>query len=320
MNTSPHQVFDRQAVRYHKDRAAADLPSFDFLLREAAGRLVDRLLDIRRGFPLALELATHGCVLRDAIGLDGPRGTVGTLGPVRSAESVGSGPSIDVLLHAQMAPAMLAGAGPLQLVADEEFLPVGNGCLDLIVSSCGLHWANDLPGVLIQARQALKPDGLLLANFFGGDTLTELRRSLLQAEMEVEGGAGPRVSPFADIRDAGALLQRAKFALPVADTETITVSYESPLKLWRDLRGMGETNAVIGRRKSFSRRRTLMRACEIYAADHADKSGRVPATFELITLTGWAPADSQPKAAPRGSGQVPLKEVLGGGGNTSKPE
>ncbi len=303
MNTSPHRIFNRQVVRHHKNRAAAALPSFDFLLREAAGRLVDRLLDIRRGFPLALELTTHGRVLRDAIELDSPRG------------SAQSGPTINVLLHAQMASKMLEDAGPLKLVADEEFLPIGNGCLDLIVSSCGLHWANDLPGVLIQARQALKPDGLLLANFFGGATLTELRRSLLQAEMEVEGGAGPRVSPFADIRDAGALLQRANFALPVADTETITVSYDSPLKLLQDLRGMGETNAVIGRRKSFSRKRTLMRACEIYEADHADASGRVPATFELITLTGWAPSGSQPRAAPRGSGQVPLGDVLGVGGD-----
>ncbi len=308
MNTSPDQIFDRQAVRRHKDRAAAALPSFDFLLREAAGRLVDRLLDIRRGFPLALELTTHGRVLRDAIGLDGPRGSNET------------GALIEVLLHAQMAPQMLKGAGPLQLVADEEFLPVGSGCLDLIVSSCGLHWANDLPGVLIQARHALKPDGLLLANFFGGDTLSELRHSLLQAEMEVEGGAGPRVSPFADIRDAGALLQRANFALPVADTEKITVSYDSPMKLFRDLRGMGETNAVIERRKNFSRGRTLMRACEIYEADHADESGRVPATFELITITGWAPAGSQPRSVPRGSGQVSLTEVLGGRGDIEQPE
>ena len=299
MDTSPNQIFDRRAVCHHKDRAAAALPSFDFLLREAAGRLADRLLDIRRSFPLALELTTHGCVLRDAIKLDTPKG---------SAEA---NPPIKFLLHAQMVPAMLEGAGPVRLVADEEYLPISDGCLALIVSSCGLHWANDLPGVLIQARQALKPDGLLLVNFFGGATLTELRHSLLRAEMEVEGGAGTRVSPFADVRDAGALLQRASFALPVADTETITVSYDSPLKLFRDLRGMGETNAVIGRRKSFSRKRTIMRACEIYESDHADNSGRVPATFELITLTGWAPADSQPKAARRGSGQVPLTKALG---------
>ncbi len=307
MDSLPDQVFDRQAVCHHKHRAAAALPSFDFLLREAAERLVDRLLDIRRDFPLALELTTHGHVLRDAIRL------------ARHKETEESRPSIKVLLHAQMAPAMLRGAGPLQLVADEESLPIENSCLDLIVSSCGLHWANDLPGVLIQSRRALKPDGLLLVNFFGGNTLTELRRSLLQAEMEVEGGAGPRVSPFADIRDAGALLQRANLALPVADTETITVSYDSPMKLFRDLRGMGETNAVIGRRKSFSRRRTLMRACEIYEADHADESGRVPATFELITLTGWAPAKNQPKSAPRGSGQVPLIRVLGATDDPPKP-
>ncbi len=308
MNTSPHQVFDRQAVRRHKHRAAAELPSFDFLLREAAERLVDRLLDIRRSFPVALELTTHGSVLRDAIGVD------------RSPRLVETSALIDVLLHAQIAPAMLQGAGPLRFVADEEFLPVGNKCLDLIVSSCGLHWANDLPGVLSQTRRALRPDGLLLANFFGGNTLMELRRSLLQAEMELEGGAGPRVSPFADIRDAGALMQRAHFALPVADMETITVSYESPLKLLRDLRGMGETNAVIGRRKSFSRKRTLMRACEIYESDFSYESGRVPATFELITITGWAPADSQPKPAPRGSGQVPLTSVLGDRGDTSQTE
>ena len=289
MNNSAHHIFDRQAVRQHKERAAVSLSSFDFLLREAAEQLADRLTDIRRTFPLALELTAHRSVLRDAIG---------------------SGGAIGTILHANMAREMLLDTELLGVVADEEFLPFRRQGLDLILSSCGLHWANDLPGVLIQACHALKPDGLLLVNFFGGETLKELRFSLIKAEMETEGGTGPRISPFVDIRDAGTLLQRANFALPVADKESVIVYYESPMKLLRDLRGMGEANAMIGRRKTFSRRSTLFRACEIYIEDYADASGRVPATFELITLTGWAPAKCQPKAATRGSGKVSLAHVL----------
>ncbi len=284
----PHQVFDRQAVRRHKERAGRDFGSFDFLLREAADRLVDRLADVRRTFPVAVELGAHQAVLQEA---------------ACGRSSLGR------VLHSAGSEAMLTPAST-GMVADEELLPFASESLDLIISSCALHWVNDVPGTLIQARQALKPDGLFLANFFGGETLKELRDSLLKADMEVEGGAGPRVSPFADIRDAGALLQRAGFALPVADTEILTVSYDNPLKLLYDLRGMGESSAISKRRKTFSRRATLFRACEIYLEDLAGDDGRVPATFELITLTGWAPAESQPKAAARGSGQLSLTDVL----------
>jgi len=289
LSNAPHQVFDRLAVRRHKERVAGKFHAYNFLFEEAANRLVDRLEDIRRSFPVAVELGAHGDLLR---------------------QKVSSPSSLDTIISVSCSTAMVPANDGLSLSADEEFLPFAPASLDLIISSGALHWVNDLPGTLVQARQALKPDGLFLANFFGGETLKELRSSLLKAEAEIEGGAGPRVSPFADIRDAGALLQRANFALPVADTEVITVSYENPLKLFQDLRGMGESNAISDRRKSFSRRATLFRACEIYLEDFAGEDGRVPATFELITLTGWAPDENQPKAAPRGSGQVSLTDVL----------
>jgi SAM-dependent methyltransferase len=205
---------------------------------------------------------------------------------------------------------MAEQAPGLSLVADEEILPFAHGAFDLIASCLTLHWVNDLPGALVQIRQALKPDGLFIAVLFGGTTLAELRQSFLAAEAEVESGASPRVAPFADVRDVGDLLLRAGFALPVAVTETLTVSYESPLKLARDLKGMGEANAHRGRRKGFTRRTTFARALALYVERFGDSEGRVPATFEMVTLTGWAPHASQQKPARRGSGTVPFKNAV----------
>jgi len=286
------EVFDRRAVRRHRDRAAGNLAAYDFLLREVAERLAERLDDVTRQFPLALDLGCHDGTLGRA--LAGRRG-------------------IETLIQADLSPAMAIGSvgdGRPALAADEEALPFANRGFDAVFSLLSLHWVNDLPGALIQVCRALKPDGLFLAAMLGGETLKELRTALLEAEIEVEGGAGPRVSPFADVRDLGALLQRAGFALPVADVDDIEVSYPDALKLMADLRGMGEANAVADRRKGFTRRTTLMRACELYAERHAGPDGRLLATFQVIYLTAWAPHESQPQPLAPGSAGTRLSAAL----------
>ena len=286
----PFDVFNRQALSLHRDRAASTLSEHDFLFRETAKRLVDRIDDIKRDFPLALDLGCRGGEI--ARELNG-RGGISTLFKADLSSTM----------------ARKIGIGPV-LVCDEEVLPFAPSSFDLVLSNLNLHWINDLPGALIQMRQALKPDGLLLASMLGGNTLKELRVAFYEAEMEVEKGWTPRLSPLADVRDLGGLLQRAGFALPVADFETITVSYDNPLKLMHDLRGMGETNVNTERRKTFSRRATLLRAVEIYLDKFSGEDGRIPATFELITLTAWAPGPGQPKPLERGSAKNSLKDAL----------
>jgi len=292
-------VFDRLAVRRHRDRAAAGTPfrvggDGDFLHREVAGRLVERLDEVRRDFAQVLELGCH-------------RGALTGLLAGRAG--------IERLVAADLSPAYAAhtaGAAEraLGVAVDEEALPFATGAFDLVISNLALHWVNDLPGALIQICRALKPDGLLLAAFPGGATLGELREVLMAAELEVEGGASPRVSPFADVRDAGALLQRAGFALPVVDRDRITVTYENALTLMADLRAMAESNAVAERLTRFTRRATLMRAAALYQERYGDADGRIPASFEIIYLTGWAPAAGQPKPLAPGSAKVSLADAL----------
>jgi SAM-dependent methyltransferase len=282
-------VFNRRTVRRHRDRAAPGFTDYAFLLEEVAERLADRLDDVKRTFPVALDLGCHG-------------GEVG-----RTLQGRGG---VQTLLQCDLSPTFAGRAGAGACAADEEALPFADGSLDLILSCLSLHWVNDLPGALVQARRALKPDGLFLGAMLGGETLKELRDALGQAEIEVDGGLSPRVSPFADVRDAGNLMARAGFSLPVMDTDTITVSYADPLRLMRDLRGMGETNAVSESRKGFTRREVLMRAAAIYAEKYVDADGRVPATFQVIYLTGWAPAPDQPNPLAPGSAETNLKDVL----------
>lgn len=203
---------------------------------------------------------------------------------------------------------MLASA---RLVPDDDVLDLAEATHDLIVHAMALHWANDPVGQLIQCRRALKPDGLLLAIAPAGQSLTELRAALGQAEIEVTGGLSPRVAPMGDIRDLGALLQRAGLALPVADNAVFETSYETPLHLMRDLRAMGEGNALAARLRHPTRRTVLRRACEIYANTYAREDGRVTATFELVTLTGWAPDASQPQPLRPGSAAQKLADALG---------
>jgi SAM-dependent methyltransferase len=284
-----HAVFNRRVLRLRRGRVAPALHGFDFLIREAALRLVERLGDVRREFPLALELGCH----------------TGQL-----AAALHGNAQLGQLIQADLSCDMVRRAHGPRLVADEEALPFGPGRLDLVISCFSLHWVNDLPGTLAQIRYALKPDGLFLAIMPGGSTLFELREALMRAELEVAGGAGPRVSPFVDVRDGGMLLQRAGFALPVADVETLTVTYDHPLKLMAELRGMGEANALVQRPRALDRI-TLWRACEIYRELFGDGANRVPATFQLLTLSGWAPDPGQPQPIRRGSGQVNLAEALG---------
>jgi NADH dehydrogenase [ubiquinone] 1 alpha subcomplex assembly factor 5 len=283
------RVFDRRLVRRRRDRAAASFDRFDFLLREVGERLADRLGDITRRFPLALDLGCHSGQM--ALLLKGRGG-------------------IETLVQCDLSPAMARQTAGLSLAADEEALPFAERCFDLVLSCLSLHWVNDLPGAFLQIRRALKPDGLFLAAMLGGETCTELRHSLAEAEIELEGGMSPRVSPFAEVRDAGNLLLRAGFALPVADRDTIQVSYPDPLRLMADLRGMGETNAAIERRRTLSRRTTLMHAVECYRERFADASGRVPATFEVVFLSAWAPHPDQQRPLEPGSARERLADAL----------
>ena len=199
----------------------------------------------------------------------------------------------------------------MHVAADEEALPFADGALDLVVSALALQFVNDLPGTLIQIRRALKPDGLLLAALIGGDSLTELREAFAQAESEVEGGVSPRVAPFADVRELGGLLQRAGLALPVVDSDRLTVRYKSVFDLMRDLRRMGATNMLTERRRTPLRRATLQRMADIYAQRFSDADRRVRATFEIAWLSGWAPHESQQKPLKPGSAVQRLADALG---------
>jgi SAM-dependent methyltransferase len=277
-----NQPFDARAVVAHRRRAQRRFGDHDFLFREVADRLADRLNDIRRRFPVALEIGARGTILQPGMA------------------------GIERLLRLDRVP----GPG-VDLVFDGETLPCAEASLDLVFSVFDLHWVNDLPGLLMQIQRALRPDGLLLAALAGGGTLGELRECLMAAELELAGGISPRVSPFLDLRDGATLLQRAGFALPVADSETITVTYADLFTLMRDLRGMGETNAVRLRGKGFTRRTVMLRAAQLYAARHAGADGPIPATFQIVTLTGWRPDASQQVALRPGGAKARLAAALG---------
>jgi len=284
------RVFDRRAVRRQRARAAADFARFDFLARAGAERLADRLDDIKGAFGCVLELGARGALLREAIG-------------ARAGATA--------YVVADSALPCAAAASGLRVVAEEEWLPFAADSFDLVISNLALHWANDLPGALIQMRRCLRPDGLLLVSMLGGRTLIELRACLLDAELEITGGASPRVSPFVDMRDAGGLLQRAGLALPVVDADLLTVSYADATALMRDLRGMGESNALRERRRGFTRGEVMARAAALYAERHAGGDGRIAASFEIVTLTGWSPAANQPQPLKPGSASMRLADALG---------
>ncbi|TXM67572.1 methyltransferase domain-containing protein [Methylobacterium sp. WL120] len=286
--TAPSHLFDTGLARRRLARARRT-GFADFLVARMAEDLDDRLGAVLRTFTTCLDLATPTTAAARVLAARYPDAAVLRLAPLAEA----------------------AEPGVAQAVADPEALPAAPGYFDCAVSLLALQGVNDLPGTLVQLRRALRPDGLFLGCLFGGATLNELRASFAQAESEVEGGLSPRVAPFAEVREVGALLQRAGFTLPVADTETVTVRYADPFALMRDLRAMGLTNTLVERRRTPLRRATLIRMAEIYASRFADADGRLRATFEVLWLTGWAPHASQQVPLKPGSAKARLADALG---------
>jgi SAM-dependent methyltransferase len=269
----PPALFDRALLQVRQRRARA-AGAVTFLLDRVAEDMADRLAAVMRPFHAAADLWTPGPGLAEL--------------RVRLPSLAHVTPDAD----------------------GSETLPFASGGLDLVVSALALQFVNDLPGVFAQIRRALKPDGLLLAAMIGGDSLTELRQAFAAAEAECEGGVSPRVAPFADLRDIGALLQRAGFALPVTDVDRVVVRYANAFALMQDLRRMGAANVLIERRRTPSRRATLLRMAEIYAERFADTDGRIRATFDVVWLSGWAPHESQQQPLKPGSAKASLAEAV----------
>lgn len=281
---------DRALLARRRHRALEKgVAGADFLLASVCEDLGDRLSTVKREFELAVDLGGHAGLVTAMLQASA------TVGKVIRADLFYPDPALS----------------PPDVVMDDAFPPFANQSVDLVVSALSLQWVNDLPGTLIQIRRALRPDGLFLACLPGGDTLFELRDSLLRAEIEVTGGASPRVIPFAGTRDLGALLQRAGFALPVADQDTLTVRYDTMFDLVRDLRDMGATNVLTDRSRRPAARELFYRAAEIYAREHADDDGRIRATFQFVSLSGWAPHESQQKPLKPGSAKMRLADALG---------
>jgi SAM-dependent methyltransferase len=278
-------IFDRELLRVRQARARK-LGPVTFLAEQVAQDLVERLRAVLRTFPITLDLGTPGHALQRAL-----------------AHEAGIGRLVSVQAS--------AGEAECAVVADEEMLPFADASIDLAVSVLALHTVNDLPGTLVQVCRALKPDGLFLAALLGGDTLTELRQSFALAEAELEGGVSPHVAPFADVRELGALLQRAGFALPVADVDRVTVRYSSVFSLMHDLRGMGATNVLLERRRQPLRRATLLRMAQLYVEKFADPDGKLRATFDIVWLSGWVPHASQQQPLRPGSARTRLADALG---------
>jgi SAM-dependent methyltransferase len=277
--------FEPRLVRQHKRRARASFRDAAFLHARVAADLADRLEAIPRPFARVLSIGGGGVFSDELRARPLLAARVGT---VIEADVVGDG-----------------------VVLDPERLPFADESFDLVLSALALHWVNDLPGALIQIRRTLKPDGLMLASLFGGETLRELRFALIAAETEVAGGAGPRVAPFADLQDIAGLLQRTGFALPTADRDVLTVRYAEPMRLLADLRAMGETAALAERSPRGLSRRILGRAFDIYRERFSDSDGGVRATFEILTATGWAPHENQQQPLRPGSARARLADALG---------
>jgi len=293
MTTTAPALFDRRLLAFRRRRFASEIESADFLLRRAAEDIMARLRSVLREFPIALNLGSHHGVLSEMLQED---------------ERVADVISGDLCM------ALVSKSLGARLVCDEELLPFAASSLDLAVSGLSLHHVNDLPGALVQIRRALKPDGLFLGAVLGGQTLNELRSVFAEAEEEIDGGVSPRVAPFADIRDFGALLQRAGFALPVTDTDHVDVTYATMFDLIRDIRNMGASNILTERLRRPLKRTVMMRAAELYSQHHSNPDGRIRATFDIIHLTGWAPDATQPQPLKPGSAKSRLADAL----NTSE--
>ncbi len=283
------QIFDHALLTARRVKALEQAEQgADFLLREVAEDMDTRLSMVLRDFPVCVELGGHTGLLAH-----------------RLAARKGTERVYRLEQHTDFFQSSDHG-----IVADAEMLPLAAESCNLIVSPLFLHWANDLPGSLIQIRHSLKPDGLFLATLLGRNSLYELRDVFLTADSEISGGASPRVAPLPDLKDMGSLLQRAGFTLPVVDQDSLTVRYDTMFDLIRDLRQMGATNMLMDRTRLSMRRATLMRAADLYQQRYADEDGRIRATFQILSLSGWSPHESQQKPLQPGSAKTSLAAIL----------
>ncbi len=289
------RLFDMAAHIARRDRAARSgaFAGADFLHRTAAEEIADRLSEVTRDFADALVVGSGGGAYAAAL--------AGRVPGITQVE-----PSLTLAEHARS-----TAPGARTVTAPLDPLPIAEKTADLAISGLWLHWADDPVGALIQMRRALRPDGLMIAAMFGGNTLSELRTALAEAEAELTGGLSPRVAPMGELRDLGALLQRAGYAMPVADSLRLTATYGNAFALMRELRAMGETNALAERLRRPTRRAVLLRAAEIYAKHFSTPEGRVRASFEIVMLTGWAPGPGQPEPKRPGSATTRLADALG---------
>lgn len=292
-------LFDQQLIRQHRQRASRDYADFAFLKDAAAARLADRLELIRRDFNLCLDLGAHDGRLAQHFAQHSGQDLAGS---VKIGHMIQADPAVGFALAAAN-----YGSG---IVHALDQLPYKAESFDAVFSCLSLHWVDDLPGLMMQARRLLKPDGLLLMSLLGGNSLIELRQVLAEAEQDITGGLSPRCAPMADIRDIGGLLGRAGLALPVADSDRLTVHYPHMFKLMADLRGMGEQNALLARLKTPTRRDVFYRAAEIYQQRFGRADGQISASFEIVTVTGWAPHESQQKPLRPGTAAQRLATVL----------
>lgn len=288
------RLFDRPLLATRRNRAARGFAQAHFLRDRVIEDTLATLSVINRHFDLALDIGAG----------DGRFGRALATSPAAS--------KVGLLIESELSQALSAQqSGAARLIMDEEALPFGDDALSLVVSNLALHSVNDLPGVLVQIRRALTPDGLFIASLFGGETLKELRACLMEAEIEVRGGYGPRIAPFAEGPDLIDLLKRTGFAMPVVDSDRVTVSYEHPLRLMADLRAMAESNILHDRPRTGLNRAILTRTSELYFERFADAEGRIAATFEIITLSGWKAHESQQKPLRPGTAKMRLADALG---------
>lgn len=286
--TTDTPIFNRHLLQRRKARAANALSDYQFLHDHTGRILLDRIHDIKRDFPRILK--------------------IGARDPGNFTSALKKRDGTNHVITMDITPNLLQGG---HVCADEEMLPIKSRSLDMVISNLNLHSVSDLPGALIQIRHALKNDGLFIASMLGGETLRELRESFTHADIAIKDGMQPRIMPFADKPQMGDLLHRAGFALPVVDSDIITVTYESPFKLMHDLRGMAETSIISDQVKHFSRRDVFMEMAKYYHANFADPDGRIRASFEIIYMIGWAPDSSQQQPLKPGSADTRLADFLG---------
>ncbi|KZZ98711.1 Methyltransferase type 11 [Moelleriella libera RCEF 2490] len=311
------QVFNRNTKWLQKERAASraeESRQADYLKDEVAVRVSERLLDINRHFPRVLDLGANSCNLARALTRENPdpdpSKPVSPPLATRISELIAADSSETMLYRDKDLPFNEKLKITRQVLQDEESVPYKPESFDLVMSSLSLHWINDLPGILAQINSVLKPDCPFIGAMLGGDTLFELRSSLQLAEQERRGGISPRVSPLADVRDVGGLLQKAGFKMLTVDVDDIIVDYPDTFALMKDLQAMAENNAVLGREMGPIGRDVLMANEAIYKALHGSEDGSIPATFRIIYMIGWKEGENQPKPLARGSGEVNLKDIL----------